>query len=66
MKRIKGYKLERLLRNELKNKSFRREYDSLAEEFQLAEEVIKLRIKKNMSQKELAGIVGTSQPAVAQ
>jgi DNA-binding Xre family transcriptional regulator len=62
---IREYKFENLLENNLRNKEFREEYENLDREFMLAEEVIKLRIEKNMTQKELANIAGTSQPTIA-
>lgn len=42
-----------------------KEYDELEEEYTLAKEIIELRIKKNLSQKELAEMIGTSQPSIA-
>jgi DNA-binding XRE family transcriptional regulator len=65
MKNIKSYKFESILKNELKNKDFKAEYDSLDEEFSLAKEIIKLRKKNNLTQKELALRIGSSQPAIA-
>jgi DNA-binding Xre family transcriptional regulator len=64
-KKMKEHKFEDLLQDALKNDIFRTEYEALEEEFQLAEEVIRLRAGKNMSQKELANRVGTSQPTIA-
>jgi DNA-binding Xre family transcriptional regulator len=63
--KIREYKFESLLEEKLKEKEFRKEYESLEKEFVLAEEVIKLRLEKNMTQKELAKRAGTSQPAIA-
>jgi DNA-binding Xre family transcriptional regulator len=63
--KIREYNFEDLLETNLKNKEFREEYENLEQEFSLAEEVIRLRIEKNMTQKELAKIAGTSQPAIA-
>jgi DNA-binding XRE family transcriptional regulator len=63
--KIREYKFEDLLENNFKNKKFREEYENLDREFVLAEEVIKLRIEKNMTLKELANITGTSQPTIA-
>jgi DNA-binding Xre family transcriptional regulator len=62
---MKENKFEDLLQDALKNDMFRTEYEALEEEFQLAEEVIRLRAGKNMSQTELANKVGTSQPTIA-
>lgn len=54
-----------LLKKELKNKEFKQEYESLSSEFTLAREVIELRKMKNLTQKDLAEQIGTSQPAIA-
>jgi DNA-binding Xre family transcriptional regulator len=64
-RKIREYKFESLLDEKLKEKEFREEYESLEREFVLAEEVIKLRLEKNMTQKELAKMAGTSQPTIA-
>jgi DNA-binding Xre family transcriptional regulator len=63
--RIREYKFEDMLAERLQEKNFREEYENLGKEFALAEEVIKLRLEKHMTQKELAEIAGTSQPAIA-
>jgi predicted transcriptional regulator len=65
MKAIKSYKFGTLLKGELKNSKFKKEYDALDEEFVLAKEIIKLRKKNNLTQKELALKIGSSQPAIA-
>lgn len=65
MKKTKSYKYQDLLKSELKNKDFKKEYDSLEEEFTLAKEIISLRKNNNLTQKQLAEMVGTSQPAIA-
>ncbi len=54
-----------LLEEELRDDTFRREYDETSEEFEVAKEVIALRKMANLTQKELASRVGTSQPAIA-
>jgi DNA-binding Xre family transcriptional regulator len=62
---MKEYKFEDLLESEMKDAQFRKEYEGLEDEFSLAEEVLKLRQEQNLSQKDLARIAGTSQPAIA-
>ncbi|GMO30389.1 MAG: hypothetical protein Ta2B_11180 [Termitinemataceae bacterium] len=62
---MKEYKFGELLKSELKDEQFRKEYKQLEDEFNLAEEVLKLRRKQNLSQNDLAKIAGTSQPAIA-
>jgi predicted transcriptional regulator len=54
-----------LLKKEIKDKNFKSEYDSLANEFTLAKEIIKLRKRRNLTQRDLALKIGTSQPAIA-
>jgi DNA-binding Xre family transcriptional regulator len=60
-----GISFDDLLEKKLKNPKFKKEYDELEEEYTLAKEIIELRIKKNLSQKELAEMIGTSQPSIA-
>ncbi len=59
------YKYGKLLNNELKDPEFRKEYEDLEEEFEIAEEVIKLRLKAGLTQKALAEKAKTSQPTIA-
>jgi DNA-binding XRE family transcriptional regulator len=54
-----------LLKQQRKNKEFRKEFDKLEEEFALAKEVIQLRTEANLTQMQLAKLAGTSQPAIA-
>ena len=65
MSNINSVNLEDLISKELKDPSFKKEFDSLEEEFILAKEVILLRKTNNLTQKELAKLAGTSQPAIA-
>lgn len=65
MSNINSVNLEDLFSKELKDPSFKKEFDSLEEEFILAKEVILLRKTNNLTQKELAKLAGTSQPAIA-
>ncbi|GHV58841.1 hypothetical protein AGMMS49579_26440 [Spirochaetia bacterium] len=62
---MKEYKFGELLKSEMKDEQFRKEYEQLEDEFNLAEEVLKLRQKQNLSQNDLAKIAGTSQSAIA-
>ncbi len=62
---MKTYKYNDILKKKLKDPEFKKEYDALEEEFAIAAEVIKLRLKANLTQKELAERVKTSQPAIA-
>lgn len=54
-----------LLKKQMENEEFRKEYDLLEDEFELAKEIIKLRTKASLTQKQLAELAGTSQPAIA-
>ena len=62
---MKSIRYEDLLKEQLKDKAFRAEYEALEEEFTLAKEIIALRKSLNLTQKELAQQIGTSQPAIA-
>ncbi len=62
---MRTVRYEELLQEQLKDETFRKEYDELEEEFVLSREVIALRKQNNLTQKELAELVGTSQPAIA-
>lgn len=62
---MKTMKYETLLAEQLKDKRFKEEYESLEEEFALAKEIITLRKQNNLTQRELAERSGTSQPAIA-
>ena len=62
---MKTVKYEEFLQEQLSDSEFRREYDETEEEFTIAREVIELRQRYNLTQKELAERVGTSQPAIA-
>ena len=62
---MKQIRYEDFLKQQLKNPKFRKEYESLESEFALAREIIELRIKSKLTQKQLAQQIGTSQPAIA-
>ncbi|HED08875.1 MAG TPA: XRE family transcriptional regulator [Ignavibacteria bacterium] len=65
MKKIKLIDSKKALNKRLKNDDFKSEYEGFQEEFELAKQVINLRIKAKLTQKELAEKAGTSQPAIA-
>lgn len=54
-----------LLEKEMENPVFKKAYDSFAYEFTLAQEVIDLRLKAELTQAELARRAHTSQPAIS-
>ncbi|OGK16674.1 transcriptional regulator [Candidatus Roizmanbacteria bacterium RIFCSPHIGHO2_01_FULL_39_12c] len=49
----------------LRNKEVRKEYDKLTPRYEVISELISARIKKGITQKELAQKVGTKQSAIA-
>ena len=49
----------------LKDRRVKKEYDSLGEEFQLAEELIKARMRADMTQAAPARKIGTKAPAIS-
>lgn len=62
---MKTESLDEFLKGQLKDEQFRKEYRALEPEFELAKEVIALRKNRNLTQKQLAEQMGTSQPAIA-
>ncbi len=62
---MKTIRFEDLLAEQLKDGAFAEEYAKTEQEFSIAREVIELRMEHNLTQKELADLVGTSQPAIA-
>ena len=51
--------------NELRDSEVREAYEALEAEFTLAREVLELRTEHDLTQRELAERMGTSQPAIA-
>ena len=62
---MKVVRYDEYRKEQIQDPEFKAEYDALEDEFRLAVEVIELRKKNNLTQKELADRVGTSQPAIA-
>lgn len=65
IKMAKSKSYQQLLKSDLKNPAFKNAYDSFEDEFNLAEEVIRLRLSANLTQTELAQQAHTSQPAIS-
>lgn len=66
--KYKGYKVftfEDHLKELLKNPKFRKEWEDSEVEYQLSCKLIEARLKKGLSQRELAKKVGTSQAAIS-
>lgn len=49
----------------LKNPAIKREYDAMETEFQIARQMIDIRIKKDITQSELAQKAGTGQAVIS-
>lgn len=62
---MKSRTYKQVLNEQLEDPAFREEFEKTDEEFTLATEIIELRIKHDLTQKQLAELVGTSQPAIA-
>lgn len=65
MKHKKFYTHEDLHKEWMKDPEFRREYKKLEPEFQIARQIIGARIKKKMTQAELARKIGTGQAVIS-
>ena len=68
MKKIKSLKwidATELDKEFMKNPEYRREYEKLETEFQVASQMIEARIKQKMSQEELAKKVNTGQAVIS-
>lgn len=53
------------LKNQLKDPGFKREYDRLDPQYQVLREVIKARMEKNLSQRQLAKRAKTTQAVIS-
>lgn len=56
---------ETVHRELMKDPEFRREYEKLEPEFQIARQIIGARIKQKMTQKDLAEKIGTGQAVIS-
>ncbi len=65
MKKLKIISGDRLFRESMKDPAFKKAYEDLEPEFQIAQAVLDARIKRNLTQKQLAEKIGTKQPAIA-
>ena len=65
MKKQKFYSAKVLHREWMKDSEYRREYEKLEPEFQIARQMIGARIKQKMSQAELAKKAGTGQAVIS-
>lgn len=56
---------KKLKKELLKDGSIKKEYDKLIPKYQIISEIIELRKKKGVTQKELAELAGTKQTSIA-
>jgi len=64
-KQHKAIDFQDYLVNQLKNKGIRRHYDEYGKQLEIAYQILELRKKEHLSQKELAEKIGTTQSNVA-
>lgn len=64
-KKPKAIPFAKLKADLMKNPEFRREYEKLQPEFEIARAIIEARIKRKITQKELAKRMGTGQAVVS-
>jgi predicted transcriptional regulator len=62
---MKAHDYNEMLKDELKNPKFLKEYEALKEEFDVSRQVIELRLRKGLTQKDLAEKVHTTQSSIA-
>ena len=62
---MKTINFDDLLAENLKDAEFKKEYEALEEEFDVAKQIIHLRLHAGMTQKELARQAHTSQAAIS-
>jgi len=60
-----GVPIDDYFDRQMKDPEFARAYEELAPEFEIVDQIITLRRKRNMSQRDLAAKVGTQQPSIA-
>jgi predicted transcriptional regulator len=57
--------LQALIKEQLKNEEFKREWDRLEPRYQVIRQLLKLRIKYDLTQKQFAEKVGTTQAVIS-
>ncbi len=62
---MKAYDFDDVLQERLTDSEFRTEWDAQEEEFEVAKEIIQLRLKAGLTQQELAKQAHTSQAAIS-
>ena len=66
MNKKRLYTFQQDLRSRLKDDKFKKEWEKSELEYQLARELIKKRLEKGLSQRELANLAQTSQAKISQ
>ena len=61
----KSYTVKELKEKLMENPEFRREYEKLQPEFQIACQILEARLKQKISQEELARRAGTGQAVIS-
>lgn len=56
---------QKYLKKQLKNKNFKKEWDKLEPEYQLIESMIAARLKKGLTQEQLAKKINTKQESIS-
>jgi len=64
-KNNKAIDFQDVLKEKLKNKEFKQYFDEYGKQLEIAYQILELRKKKKMSQKELAEKIGTTQSNIA-
>jgi predicted XRE-type DNA-binding protein len=65
MASAKTYSFDDYVTEQMRNPEFKAEYDALEGEFNFIQQMINLRLKKGLSQRQLADLVGTHQPSIS-
>lgn len=65
MDKFKPLPFKKALAKALRNPEFKKEYDALELEYSIIEQIIKKRVEKGLTQKQLAQKVGTKQSAIS-
>ncbi len=65
MDKYKPFTYEKALTEALKDREFEKEYNALESEYRLISQLIEWRVKRKLSQKKLAELVGTKQSAIS-
>ena len=62
---MKALDFDKFLATQLRKPEFRKAYEELEDEYELAAQIIRFRTNRKLTQAQLARLVGTSQPAIA-